>query len=70
MPKPNLEYLRQYEICRKMAYRAKSPGHKEAWLDLATSWLRLAGSARDAFRAAPARARPSGEPLHLKKFAS
>jgi hypothetical protein len=69
MPKPNLEYLRQYEICRKMADRTKSAGQKEAWLELAAKWLTLAGSARAVLKAVPAVVRPSGAPLHLKRFA-
>jgi hypothetical protein len=70
MPKPNLEYLRQYEICRKMADRTKSAGQKEAWLELAAKWLTLAGSARDALKPRQGTVRPTGAPLHLKRFAS
>lgn len=69
MGKPNPEYLRQYELCKKMADQAKLPDQKRAWLDLASSWYALAGSPRDAFQAGQTTARRSGPALHLKRLA-
>jgi hypothetical protein len=44
------KYRQQAEECRKMADKAFSPLDKEAWLQLAADWLRLArwpSNARD-----------------------
>ena len=36
------KYRQQAEECRKMAEKVFSPLDKEAWLELAADWLRLA----------------------------
>ena len=76
MVKFNPEYLRHYELCKRMAHHAKVADQKLVWLDLAAKWFALAQSphrviraAKIAAQAARTAARPSGPPLHLKKFA-
>ena len=68
MGKLNPEYLRQSELCRKMAEKAKLPDLKLAWQDLAARWLELAQS-RLRSRELKAAARSTNPALHLKKFA-
>jgi hypothetical protein len=69
MGKLNPEYLRQYELCKRMANQAKLPEQKRAWLDVASSWHALAGSPRDVIQAGQTAARRSGPALHLKRLA-
>jgi hypothetical protein len=67
MGKPNSLYLRQFEVCKRMASQTKLPQIRLAWLELAAKWFALAESHRP-IEARQASAHPSSPTLHLKKF--
>jgi len=71
MAKPNSEYLRQSEFCRKMAEQAKLPDLKRAWLELAACWHALAKSPPGSFDVGKPVVRASAPApvpgLHLKR---
>jgi len=67
MGKPDPLYLRQFELCKRMASQTKLPQLRLAWLELAAKWFDLAESRRP-IEARQTSAHPSGPTLHLKKF--